>query len=122
MASDLFRNDVKLKAKNDTKWNRVNKMPKSILKADPANMESLDFSGKLSKYEIKFPEEVTEILNLFEIATDQYQGQNVVTASLVLPCIREIRAELNTLFHIQIKNCYDLNIIGEYSFCAIRTK
>ena len=25
----------------------INKLPKSILKADPANMELLDFSGKL---------------------------------------------------------------------------
>ena len=31
LASDLSRNDVKLHAKNDTRWNSVNKMLKSIL-------------------------------------------------------------------------------------------
>ncbi len=35
-----------------------------------------------------------EILKPFEVATDQCQGQNVVTASLVIPCIRGLRAEL----------------------------
>ena len=60
-------------------------------------MEMLDFSCKLNKYEMKILEEITEILNPFEIATDQCQGQDLVTASLILPCIRGIRSELTTL-------------------------
>ena len=97
LVTELFENDIKLQAKNETRWNSDNKMLKSILKADPANMEMLDYSGKLTKYEMKILEEITEILNPFEIATDQCQGQDLFTASLILPCIRGIRSELTTL-------------------------
>ncbi len=57
----------------------------------------LDGPQKLTKYEMKIIREITDILSPFEAATAQCEGQNIITASLVIPCIRGIRAELQIL-------------------------
>lgn len=97
LGTELFEGDTKFQARNDTRWSSVNKMLKSVLQADPIKMEKLNYPGKLTKSELKIIAEITEALSPFQLATDQCQGQNVVTASLVLPCIRGLRAELADL-------------------------
>ena len=97
-ASSLFENHNKLQAKNDTRWNSTNKMLKSLLNVDPRIIEELDYPSKLIKYEMKIISEITAILTPFELATMKSQAQNSVTSSLIIPCIRGIRAELKELF------------------------
>ena len=60
-------------------------MLKSILKANAVIIEMLDFSGKLSKYEIDILEKFTAILNPFglqQISTKD-EGQVFVRVSLI---------------------------------------
>ncbi|KAG0718305.1 Zinc finger BED domain-containing protein 4 [Chionoecetes opilio] len=56
-----------------------------------------DYQGKLTKYELSILREIIEILSLFELATDQCQGEKMPTSSLVIPCVRGLRAELQDL-------------------------
>ena len=92
------QNHNKLQAKNDTRWKSTNKMLKSLLNVDPRITEELDYPSKLTKYEIKIISEITAILTPFELATVKSQVQNSATSSLIIPCIRGIRAELKELF------------------------
>ena len=97
LGTELFEGDLKLQQRNDTRWSSVNRMLKSVLRADPVKMEKLKFPGKLTKSELRIISEITEALTPFQEATDQCQGQNTVTAILVLPCVRGLRAELADL-------------------------
>ena len=96
-ATTLFEGGHKLQAKNDTRWNSTNKMLKSLLDAGPARIEQLNYSAKLTKYEMKVISEITAVLTPFELATIQSQTQKLVTSSLVIPCIRGLRSELKEL-------------------------
>ena len=96
-ATSLFEGGRKLQAKNDSRWNSTNNMLKSLLDADPAIIEQLDYSAKLTKYEMKVISEKTAVLTPFEHATMQCQAQKFVTSSLVIPCIRGLIAELEEL-------------------------
>jgi hypothetical protein len=71
-------------------------MLRSILKADLSKLEQMN-TIQLSAYEIKVCQEILEILAPFETATDQCQGQNIVTDSLVIPCIRGLKAEIEEM-------------------------
>ena len=73
-------------------------MLKLLLNVDPRIIEELDYPSKLTKYEMKIISEITAILTPFELATMKSQAQNSVTSSLMIPCIRGIRAELKELF------------------------
>ena len=95
LASDLLEDGYKLQAKNDTRWNSTLVMLKSLLKADPLKLEKLNTQYKLSTFDIKICKEIINIFTPFDIATTQCQSQNSVTASLVIPCIRGLRAELD---------------------------
>ncbi|XP_071791964.1 E3 SUMO-protein ligase ZBED1-like [Asterias amurensis] len=85
------------KSMEDIKWISTNKMLKSLVTADPARLEMVDYPHKLSDSEMQVIGEIIDILSPFEAATDQCRGQNVVTASLVIPCIRGLREELKDL-------------------------
>ena len=51
----------------------------------------------LTKYEQNILREMFEILSPFEEVTDYVQKQNYVLISYMLPCIRDLRIQLNEL-------------------------
>ena len=97
LASDILEGECRPQAKNATRWNSSNKMLRSLLNIDPAKLDQLDCPVKLSKYELNLIKEITDILTPFEVATLECQGENVVTSSKVIPCIRGLKAELEQL-------------------------
>ena len=99
-ATDLFESCTKLQAANKTRWNSQLKMLRSVLKVPQDVLNSLDYSGKPTAYEMKLVSELCEVLLPFEEATDAVQGELVVTSSMVLICIRGLRAELQRLREI----------------------
>ena len=99
-ATDLFDSCTKLQAANKTRWNSQLKMLRSVLKVPQDVLNSLDYSGKPTAYEMKLVSELCEVLLPFEEATDAVQGELVVTSSMVLICIRGLRAELQRLREI----------------------
>ena len=99
LATEVF-GDVKLQARNDTRWNSTVKMLKSLVKAEAILAEKLTYPSTvkpLTAYDLKAIKEVIDILTPFELATDQCQGEYIITASMVIPCIRGLRAELEEL-------------------------
>ena len=65
--------------------NSTNKMLKSLLDADPEIIEQLDYTAKLTNYEMKVISDVTAVLTPFELATIQCQAQKFITSNLVIP-------------------------------------
>lgn len=69
----------------------------SLLNIDQIKLDQLDYPGKLNKYELNLIKEITDILMHFEVATLECQGENIVTASKVIPCICGLKVELEQL-------------------------
>lgn len=60
-------------------------------------MQQLDFSGKLSIYEIGIVNYLVEILTPFKWATDLTQSEKKVTARIILPVICGLNIQLRKL-------------------------
>ena len=96
-ACDIFAKDLKLQMANATRWNSQLAMIKSLLIVSDTNMQMLDYDGKLNVREINVTKDILEILTPFKFATDLTQGENQVTASVLLPVIRGLRNEISRL-------------------------
>ncbi|KAK2152400.1 hypothetical protein LSH36_330g11018 [Paralvinella palmiformis] len=72
-------------------------MLRSVVKIPQDVLNSLEYSGKPTAYDMKNISELCEVLLPFEEATDAVQGELVVTSSTVLICIRGLRAEMQRL-------------------------
>lgn len=104
-ASELLEREanIRLQAANVTRWNSQVIMLKSLLKVPDTTMEKLDYNGKPNQHDMNVVKDVVEILAPFQWATDLTQGQNKVTASVILPVIRGLRSEINNL-HSKFKS------------------
>ena len=102
-ATEVLQEYRKLEMANQTRWNSQLKMLRSILQIPSEALDRVNFTGKLSQYELKVISELCEILQPFEEATDQVQGDKVVTSSLVIVCVRGLRDQLHELR--QTYNC-----------------
>ena len=96
-ASDLLESEVHLQAANVTRWNSQLNMLKSLLKVSNDTMEKIDFNEKPNQHDLNVVRDLVEILTPFLWATDLTQGQNKVTASMILPVVRGLRNEVNEL-------------------------
>ena len=96
-ASDLLESEVRLQAANVTRWNSQLNMLKSLLKVSNDTMEKIDFNEKPNQHDLNVVRDLVEILTPFLWATDLTQGQNKVTASMILPVVRGLRNEINEL-------------------------
>ena len=98
VASNLFEGHNRLQIANATRWNSQLTMLNSLLQVcnSPA-MQQLDFSGKLNVYEIGIVKDLIEILTPFKWATDLTQGENKVTASIILPVICGLDVQIGKL-------------------------
>ena len=73
------------------------KMIRSVLAIPEEKYQVIEFSNPLSRYDRKILEDMAEILSPFEEATDFLQGQNCVTISYAIPCIRGLHAHLEEM-------------------------
>ena len=97
IASELLEDDYKLVTACAPRWNTQLAMLRSVLKLKSSSLDKLDSEIRPTKYELKLMSEVTDMLSPFETATLQAEGQNKVTASLVIVCIRCLKMELAEL-------------------------
>ena len=73
-------------------------MLKSLLQVcDSDAMQRLNYAGKLNVYEITVIKDLVEVLTPFKWATDLTQGQNVVTVSYILPVVRGLKVQMDSL-------------------------
>ena len=95
-ASELLEDVNRLQAANVTRWNSQLTMLRSILKAPKDKLDQLD-TVSLTSYERKLLQELCTILEPFEYATNQVQGEKHVTASLTIPVTRGLRHRLQQI-------------------------
>ena len=95
-ASEILEGERRLQAKVDTRWNSELRSIQSILRVPEDKLHQVDVV-QLTTYERNILEDLVEILSPFQEATDLTQGQNLVTSSFVLPCIRGLRKSLLSL-------------------------
>ena len=69
----------------------------SILRIPEDKLDSLGTVHKLTAYDRKLLEDLIEILMPFESATHCIQGNKVVTSSMIVPCIRVLKASMTKL-------------------------
>ncbi|KAK2143278.1 hypothetical protein LSH36_857g00069 [Paralvinella palmiformis] len=77
-STDLFDGCTKLQAANKTRWNSQLKMFHSVVKIPQDVLNSLEYSGKPTAYNMKNISELCEVLLPFEEATDAIQGEQSI--------------------------------------------
>lgn len=95
-ASEILEGERRLQAKVATRWNSELKSIRSLMRVPVEKLQLLDCQ-QLNSYDRLLLNDLIEILTPFEEATDATQGQNIVTGSFIIPCIRGLRASLNSL-------------------------
>jgi len=93
-ATEILEGEKRLQAKVATRWNSELKSVRSLLSVTEKKLQLVPACPQLSAYERNILEELVAILTPFEEAIEFTQGQNSVTASFVIPCIRGLRASL----------------------------
>ena len=71
-------------------------MIRSVLAIPPEKLDKLDCT-KLTLYKRKTLQEIVEMLTPFESATHFTQGENMVTSSLVVPCVKGMKKGMTVL-------------------------
>lgn len=99
-ATEVLSNELKLQMATCTRWNSQLMMIRSVLRVSADVWDKLDTPYKLKQYELNTIKELCDILEPFEYVTNQVQGQNMVTSSLVINCIRGLRAALASLHEV----------------------
>ena len=70
---------------------------KSILAVPAEKLRELNTPQQLTAYDRRILEDLIEILTPFESATHHVQGDQVVTGSMVVSCVKVLKAEMNKL-------------------------
>ncbi|XP_042213373.1 zinc finger BED domain-containing protein 4-like isoform X2 [Homarus americanus] len=100
VAAEVLSNEFKLQMATCTRWNSQLTMMRSVLRVLPEVWDKLDTPYKLKQYELNTIKELCDILEPFEYVTNQIRGQNMVTSSLVVNCVRGLRAALASLHEV----------------------
>ncbi len=95
-SSELLESEKRVQTANVTRWNSQLTMIRSILRIPKEKLDSLD-TIKLTVYDRKTMEDLVEILTPFETATRCVQGDQVVTSSMIIPCVRVLKSTMETL-------------------------
>ena len=95
-ATELLEGEKRLQTSCETRWNSQLTMIRSVLAISPEKFDKLDCT-KLTLYERKTLQEVVDMLTPFESATHFTQGENMVTSSLVVPCVKGMKKKLAVL-------------------------
>jgi len=96
-ATDILEGTHRLQMANATRWNSQLTMLRSVLSLPNEILAQLDAPCKPSKHDLILLNELCSILQPFADVTNQIQGDQVITSSLVIVCIRSLRAQLSAL-------------------------
>ena len=96
-AAELLESERSLQTATVTRWNSQLTMIRSILRIPEEKLNSLGTTHELTVYDRKLLEDLVEILTPFETATQYIQGNKVATSSMIVPCIRVLKASMTKL-------------------------
>ena len=91
-ASEVLESEKRLQSADVTRWNSQLKMIRSILRVSDEKLASLD-TQTLTVCDRKVLEDLVEILTPFETATHCVQGDNIVTSSMIVPCVKVLEVQ-----------------------------
>ena len=94
-ASEILECEKRLQSANATRWSSQLAMVRSILPVPEETL--LSTQHQLTAHDRNVLKDLTEILTPFESATHCIQGNNVVAGSMVVPCVRVLKGELEQL-------------------------
>ena len=88
VATEQLEGALKLQTTVPTRWNSQVRMVRSILAIPNDKLDALEATRKLTAID-------SEIMTPIEEAIDRTQGENIVTASTLIPVIMGLRHHLN---------------------------
>ncbi|KAG0699580.1 Zinc finger BED domain-containing protein 4 [Chionoecetes opilio] len=94
VAAQILSNDLKLQMATCTSWTSQLLLMRSVLEVAPEVWHKLDTPHTLRQHELNTIKDLCDIFEPFEYVANQLQGQNTVTSSLVVICVRGLRAAL----------------------------
>lgn len=97
LATDALEGGQKLQPANATRWNSQLKMLRSVLNVPSDVLAELNCPIQLTSYELKIIQELCEVLEPFEEATDRCQAEKMVTSSFIIPCVRGLRHAIKNM-------------------------
>ena len=97
IATESLSDFKKLQPPNTTRWNSELTAIRSILAIPPSKLDELNCPQKLSIHERNLLQGLCEVLGPFKSAVDYTQGNQIVTSSFVLPCIRGLMLQLDEM-------------------------
>ena len=95
-ASDLLEGENRVQAATSTQWNSQLTMIKSLLSISTEKLKQLDVP-QLTSHDRMYLNELVEILTPFEQATLSVQNEKTVSASLVIPVVKNLLNEIDSL-------------------------
>lgn len=97
-ATEYLENEgeLKLQAANATRWNSELRMIRSVLRVPHEKLADLN-TVTLTQHDRNILKDLIVILAPFEEATNSVQGQNIVTSSMVVPCVRGLKLHLRDM-------------------------
>ena len=104
-SSELLVDYNILKAILPCRWNNQLKIIRSVLDILSTVLNSVPFVQKLNKHDLDILEEFVDIMSPLEHATDITQGDNYVTASVVVPTVLGLRKHLSAM---HVRHCNPL--------------
>ena len=95
-ASEVLESEKRLQAANVIRWNSQLIMIHSILRVSDEKFTSLD-TKTLNVYDRKILEDLVKIFTPFETATHCVQGDSIVTRSMIVPCVKVLKSNVELL-------------------------
>lgn len=97
LATDALEGGHKLQPANATRWNSQLKMLRSVFNVPSDVLAELHCPIQLTSYELQIIQELCEVLEPFDEATDRCQAEKEVTSSFVIPCVRGLKHAIKNM-------------------------
>jgi len=85
-APDVLEEEIKLQAANAMRWSSQVFIILSLLRVSKETLDILD-TTQLTTHEHNCLQDLCDIFKPFQVVADLVQGEQSVTASLVIPCV-----------------------------------
>ena len=95
-ATEMLENYKRLQTANATQWNLQLAIVRSILNIPDEKLRSLDTQHQFTAYDQNILKDLIEVLTPFKSVS---RVTGVVTGSMVVPCVRILKTELEALYN-----------------------
>lgn len=97
LISEQLETERRILSANKTRWHSNIMCVRSVLRVSKDKLDQLDIGVKLTTIDRNILEDFLVVMEPFEEVTKRIQGDQVVTGSMVIPCIRSLQHHLDTV-------------------------